>query len=87
MSDRSVNFFLALPLSLAAMKYATLSPPIEMGLFSLAFLYGTFFSHRLKLFALLLALFCFTQSFLLLFAALGLGMAASSQAFLHQLRS
>ncbi len=41
----SVNLFLALPLSLAAMKYTAQSPLADMAIFSAAFIYGTLFLH------------------------------------------
>lgn len=41
----SVNLFLGLPLSLAALKYAVLSTPNDIFSFAAAFIYGTFFLH------------------------------------------
>jgi len=41
----SVNFFLGLPLSLAALKYTVLSTPTDVFAFSVAFIYGTLFLH------------------------------------------
>lgn len=41
----SVNLFLGLPLSLAALKYTVSSTPIDMSCFAAAFIYGTLFLH------------------------------------------
>lgn len=41
----SVNLFLGLPLSLAAMKYTVQSAPQDTLIFAGAFIYGTFFLH------------------------------------------
>lgn len=41
----SINLFLGLPLSLAALKYTVQSAPSEILSFAAAFIYGTFFLH------------------------------------------
>lgn len=41
----SVNLFIGLPLSLAALKYTVQSTPIDMASFALIFAYGTLFLH------------------------------------------
>jgi len=55
----SINLFVGLPLSLAALKYGVLSTPKEIGYFSAAYIYGTFFlhpdldlTHNIRLFSL-----------------------------------
>lgn len=41
----SLNLFLGLPLSLAALKYTVSSTPIDLSYFAAAFIYGTLFLH------------------------------------------
>ena len=41
----SINLFLGLPLSLAALKYTVSSTPMDMACFTGAFIYGTLFLH------------------------------------------